>query len=199
MKKLNILLVVVLVLFYSSCTTSECTVDPDLISDLLAPSTDIIKGEPVDWDYVIESVEDNSEDCSVLNAIASISKVVIDFFTDPGDPDSDVVYEQNEQIGELMGGDSRQVSNQIDVFRDTGIYMLAVIADDTNLVKERNEDNNNDIGEVEVRSSDAPFFQNLSPAFERKLEKAAALVFVGDKYKNLNIHSYRGKPIYYSH
>lgn len=186
------------IVFSPSC--DDCTVQPDLISDLAAPTTDIIVGEPVDWDYVVESVEDNSQDCDILKAIASIGKIVIDFFVDQNDNQGDLVLNNQNNINALNTGQSQTVTNTIDVFNDEGIYMIAVNADDTDVVDERNEGNNSDNAEVDTRSSSqSDLFANASDEFKEKLANTAALVIVGRNFNGGNkIYSYKGKPIYYA-
>jgi len=184
--------------FFLSCK-KDCTVEPDLISDLAAPTTDIITGEPVDWDYVVESVEDNSQDCDILGAIASIGKIVIDYFTDQNDNQGDLVLNNQNDIEPLNAGQSQTVTNTIDVFNEEGIYMIGVNADDTDVVEERNEDNNSDSAEVTKSSTQNDLFKNASDGFKQKLANAAALVVIGQKFNGGHkIHSYKGKPIYYA-
>ena len=130
-----------LILPFLSGSCEDCTIDPDLALDLLVPSTAIILNEPVDWDYVVKSVEDNSDDCKILNAIASIGKIVIDYFIDQNDPNGNMVYTNSSNVGELNAGDSQTITNNIDVITDPGIYMIMANADDTNVVDERNENN----------------------------------------------------------
>jgi len=183
---------------FSSC--DDCTVDPDLISDLAAPSTDIIVGEPVDWDYVIESVEENSEDCNILKTIASIGKIVIDYFTDENDTQGDLVLNSESNINGLSSGESQTIANSIDVFNEEGIYLLGVSADATDVIEERNEDNNTDNAEVNARPSvQSDLFQNASEEFMEKLAKASAIVIIkrGINAEN-SINSYQGKPVYYA-
>lgn len=196
-RPLNSLLLISFLLISSSC--EDCTIDPDLIPDLLAPTSDIIKNEPVDWDYVIESVEDNSQDCDILLTTASIGKILIEFFTDQNDTEGETLASQTNDIGQLNPGEAQTVNNTFSVFNEVGIYMIAVNADDTNVVSERKEDNNTDTGEATVngRLSD-DLFRNASPAFKEKLIQAAALVIVGDVLEGNKPQSYQGKPIYYA-
>ena len=83
------------------------------------------------------------------------------------------------------------------VFDTKGIYMNTLTADITNLVNEREENNNIDIGDVEFRTSTNDIFKNASVAFKAKLEKAAAIVIVGDLGYDESINYYKGKKIYY--
>ena len=184
-----------------SCSGCEdCTVDPDLISDLAAPSTDIIVGEPVDWDYLVESVEENSEDCNILKTIASIGKIVIDYFTDENDTQGDLVLDNDNNINGLSSGQSQTVTSSIDVFSAEGIYLVGVTADFTNVIEERNEDNNTDNAEVNARPTvQSDLFQNASEKFLEKLAKASAIVIIKRGLNSENsITSYQGKPIYYA-
>lgn len=185
------------ILLVSSCR--DCKVNPDLVSDLLAPTSNIIEGEPVEWDYVVESVEENSEDCDILSALASIGSTIIDFFTNPDDTEGDEVLNRQANVSELGGGQSRTITNVIDVFNEEGIYFLTVTADDTNVVEERNENNNTDNAEINLRlANPAPVFSNASPAFLEKLESASAIIIVGEGFTDGIIDSYKGKPIYYA-
>lgn len=184
--------------FLSSC--KDCEIDPDLISDLLAPTTDIIAGEPVDWDYVVESIKDNTQDCEILNTVASFGKFAIDFFVDKNDPEGDLLFDKENEISPLIAGQKEQKTNRVDVFNNEGIYLIAVNADVTNVVQERNEDNNADNLELEQRSLPRKdLFENASPQFQEKLANAAAIVIVGQNFNNgFKVHSYKGKPIYYA-
>lgn len=188
------------VAFLPACKLFNCCIEPDLISELAAPTTNIIKGEPVDWDYVIESVEENSQKCDILKAAASIGKIVVDFFADQNDKQGDTIFSNENNVGALMPGQTQSVTNTIDVFDEKGIYLITVKADETDLVDERREDNNFDTLEAESRALEqVDLFQNASEGFKEKLDKAAAIVIVGrvlnDKDK---IHAYKGKPIYYA-
>jgi hypothetical protein len=195
MKNLFIGVLITFSLFLSCCD-KDCNVNPDLIVDLLTPTTDIIQGEPVDWDYIVKSIKDNSGECDILSAIASIGSIAIDFFIDENDPSGDILFRNESNIGQLGGGQSQTVSNTVDVFYDEGIYLITTKADDTNVVEERNENNNLDNGEVELKASD-DIFHNASEEFKQKLQNASALVVVG-KHKGVNITTYKGKPIYYA-
>ena len=193
MQKLS-LFVVCCVIMLSSC--KKCKVNPDLISDLLAPSTNIILGEPVDWDYVVRSVRDNSGECKILDAAASVGLILVDYFVNPSDTTSDTITNKTDSIGKLCAGEEETVSSSI-VFNNQGVYLLATTADKNNVVEERNENNNSDNIE-EVKGLRPDIFKDPSPAFSSKLEKASAIVLVGSKYKSAaNIKSYNGKPVYY--
>lgn len=181
---------------FTSCD-EDCEVNPDLTSDLLAPSSDLIMGEPVDWDYVVTSVRDNSDDCDILDAIASIGEIVIDFFEDENDTGTQRYQNQN-QINGLSAGEYNTATNTIDVFDTEGIYFVAVEADKTNVVEERNEDNNKDNSEVTARTTD--LFSKASQTFIEKLNQSSAIVVIGRELKNNKgtlIKSFNGKPIYY--
>lgn len=207
MKKINIYLLTIIsvgVLGTSSCEwlndlLGKCKVDPDLITDLLAPASTIIQGETVEWDYVIESVEENSQDCDILNAAASISKFVIDYFIDQNDNNGDIVFNQQANISELEAGSLQTINETVDVFNDEGIYLISSTADATNLVKERNENNNIDDGEINIDASTDDIFENASEAFKAKLSKSGAIVIIGRSFNDgIKVHSYNGKPIYYA-
>ena len=184
--------------YLSSC--KDCEIDPDLISDLLAPTTDIIAGEPVDWDYVVESIKDNTQDCEILKTVASFGKFAIDYFVDQNDPEGDLLFDKKSEISPLIAGQKEQETNRVDVFNNEGIYLIAVNADVTDVVKERNEDNNADNLELEQRSlPKKDLFENASPKFREKLANASAIVIVGHNFNNgFKVHSYKGKPIYYA-
>jgi hypothetical protein len=177
----------------SSC--EDCEVKPDLISDLLVPSTDIIYNEPTDWDYVVASVQANSEDCDILNAVASIASIAIDFFTTPDDNDAEEFYNQEQPINPLQGGESSTQTNSL-VFDQMGIFMLQTCSDVYNDVDERNENNNSDNVDLDFRSSD-DIFQGASQAFREKLSKTAAIVVVGEGLVDESITLYNGIPIYH--
>lgn len=184
-----------------SCSKcDDCTVNPDLISDLAAPSTDIIVGEPVDWDYVVESVEDNSEDCDILKTIASIGNIIIDYFTDENDSQSDMVLNIDNNVNGLSAGEMQTITTAVDVFNNEGIYLLGVTADFTDVIEERNEDNNTDNAEVNARPTvQSDLFQNASEEFMEKLAKASAIIIIKRGLNSENsINSYQGKPIYYA-
>ena len=193
-------LLLITIIMFSSCR--DCCIKPDLISDLATPTTDIIRGEPVDWDYVIESVEDNSQECDILKAVASIGKIIVDFFVDEKDEQGAVVFEQQSNVNALMGGQSQNVTSTIDAFSEKGIYLVTVNADDIDDVDEREENNNfsRESEEVGGRSAaEIDLFQNASAAFKKKLSTASAIVIVGRKFDEKNkINFYKGKPIYYA-
>lgn len=178
----------------------DCSINPDLISDLLAPSTDIIAGEPVDWDYVIKSIEDNSQDCNILKAGASIGKITIKYFVDQIDIQGDEVYNIDSNINELSAGKMQTVSNEIDVFNQDGIFLISTNADNTQVVAETNEFNNNDSSTIDTRiSSQIDIFSNASIDFLTELEKSAAIVIVGTRLENyMEMDSYKNKAIYYA-
>lgn len=177
----------------------NCIVDPDLVSDLLAPSADIIQGEPVDWDYTIESVENRSDDCQIVEALASIAAIVIDLFEKPSDTSSDEVFNEISNINGLSGGQSQIVSNRINVFNQEGVYMVMTEADITNTVDERNETNNTDSGEAELRGKiSSDYFGKTSLAFQKKLSTTSAIVIVSENANTRKIKTYKGIPVYYS-
>lgn len=196
-KMFVLLLLVFCMASFPAC--DDCTIEPDLISDLAAPTTDIIAGEPVDWDYVVESVNDG-QDCDILEALASVSKIVIDFFTTPEDTEGDAVFNEQDNISALRSGQSQTVPKLINVFNQEGLYLLTVNADETDVVAERNEDNNFDDAGVDTRFSvPSDLFADAAPEFKAKLSKAAAIVVVGRHFNGgLKVDSYKGKPIYYA-
>jgi len=193
MQKLS-LIVVCCVIMLSSCDT--CKVNPDLISNLIGPANNIILGEPVDWTYVVKSVEENSGECKILDAAASVGLILVDFFVNPSDTTSDTLTNQTDNIGKLHCGEEEEVVSNI-VFANPGVYLIATTADNANTVAERDENNNKDNAE-EVKGPRPDIFKDPSLAFTKKLENAAAIVLVGNKYKSAaNIKSYNGKPVYY--
>lgn len=200
MKNYKICVLAMILTTIVSCSRCDCTVDPDLISDLAAPSTDIIVGESVDWDYIVESVEDNSEDCNILKTIASIGKIVIDYFIDENDTSSDLVFDNDNNINGLNSGGSQTVTSSIGIFNEEGIYLVGVTADFTNVIEERNENNNTDNAEVNARPTvQSDLFQNASEEFMEKLAKSSAIVIIKRGLNSDNsINSYQGKPIYYA-
>lgn len=196
-------LLISVIAIFSICLHSceDCDVDPDLIIDLAAPTSDIIKGESVDWDYIVESTKENSKDCNILAAIASIGAIIIDFFVDPNDNSGEQLYNQGYNIGALDAGEFQKVTNQIDVFNNNGIYLLEAKADTSDVVTEREENNNTDDAMVDVRSSSISddIFHNASPEFKEKLEKSSAIIIVGQVLVgHAKPDSYKGKPIYYA-
>jgi hypothetical protein len=195
MKKLAFFsLLACLLIAAPSC--EDCEVNPDLIADLLSPSADIIQGEPVDWSYVVQSIKDNTE-CDIISAAASIGEILIDFFTDPTDNTSDLVYDKQQNVGSLSGGGEESLMNTINVFDSVGIYMVKTTADVTEVVTERDEGNNSDTGEVELKVG-LDLFENASVAFKEKLNEASALVIVGEFTNGQRPTHYKGKPIYYA-
>ncbi|MEM1123966.1 MAG: hypothetical protein AAGJ18_26245 [Bacteroidota bacterium] len=189
-------LTLVSIISFSAC---NCDVKPDLVSELVAPTTDLIVGEPVDWDYVVTSVEEYSGDCKILKAAASIGRIVIDFFKNPEENNGEIIFEKEDEVGELMVGESERVSNTINGFEKEGIYLISTEADFYGDVCGRNEDNNLDNASAKSRSvSQSDFFGKESFMFRQKLEKAAAIVVVGQLTKGRNkINIYQGKPVYY--
>jgi hypothetical protein len=181
-------------LFTNCHGCEDCTIEPDLLPFLNAPSTNIIVGEPIAWEYLITST-DNSEGCDILKATASIARILIDLFEDEMDPTGQLTFDNSSNIPSLEAGvsESRIVSPSFD---EEGIYLIELTADATNTVAERDENNNTDSGSVDTRASDNIFLY-ASPAFTEKLSKTAALVVVGDAIPQ-SITSYKGIPIYHA-
>lgn len=205
MKKVIVLLVISISL--SSCcwlfNDCDCEVEnkPDLISNLTVPTLDIILGETVDWEYVIESIEDNVKQCETVQAGASIARILIDYFSDQSDNDGEIVLNEESPVSPLNEGQSKSINTSISVFEQEGIYMIGTKADITDVVEERNEQNNEDIGSVEAKVLTNP---NLDPfiaasnEFKERLSSSAAIVIVGSSnYLNPKISEYKGKRIYY--
>ena len=190
-----LILLISLVTFSPSC--KDCNIDPDLTVDLLVPAADIILGEPVDWEYIIESTEANSEGCDILIAAASVGKIVIDLFSSKNDEKGDIVYSKETEIRELKGGEEQSVTNTINVFNEVGIYTIGVTADETNTVAERDEENNTDSLNAETTSKGSGIFKDASEALLEKLNKAAAVVIVGSNYDKTTQTFFKGTPIYY--
>jgi hypothetical protein len=192
--KFKLLCLIAPVLLLYSC--EKCTIDPDLIPDLLAPGTNIILGEPVDWKYVIKSVKDNS-DCKIIDAVASAGSIVVDYFVDQTATNSDTILNEIDQIGKLCAGKEETVTNTVS-FDSSGVYLIYANADVQNNVTERNESNNLD-NQEEIKTASAPLFKNASIEFQTKLEKCSALVIVGQKSGfPSQVKSYNGKPVYYA-
>jgi hypothetical protein len=203
MKKIIItpfLFIIIFLFGISSCDWfKNCSVNPDLITELLAPATTIIQGETVEWDYIIESVEENSEDCDILLAVASVSRFAIDYFINQNDNNGQLILNKQANINELEANETQIVSENIDVFNNEGIYLISSTADVTDLVTERDENNNNDEGEFDIEASADDIFANASENFKEKLSKSGAIVIIGRSFNNGNrIYTYNGKPIYYA-
>lgn len=194
MKKIILTISLCSALFYFNAC-DDCEVNPDLISDLLVPSADLIQGEPIDWDYIIQSIDDNI-DCDIIDALASIGQIVVDYFENANDNTPEEILNIQNNIGNLGSGEQQVITNTF-TFDSMGIYMVNVSADVTDVVAERDEDNNNDTGEKELRMG-LDLFKNASPNFKDKLNKSAAIVIVGEFTDGLRPTHYRGKPIYYS-
>ena len=170
---------------------------PDLIPELLDVAGGVIKDSvETDWSYIIESVENKAEKCDALEAAASIAGIVVDYFENESSTNGKVILNENQEIGKLEEGQESEKKVKV-VFDTKGIYMNTLTADITNLVNEREENNNIDIGDVEFRTSTNDIFKNASVAFKAKLEKAAAIVIVGDLGYDESINYYKGKKIYY--
>ncbi|MEM7104957.1 MAG: CARDB domain-containing protein [Bacteroidota bacterium] len=194
MKKVFLLLIFVNILWLQSC--EDCQVNPDLISQLAAQTVQPIVGEPIDWEYVIESVDNNTQDCKVGNALASIGGIIFDFFTDESDGTGNITYSAMDNIPELGSGDSERSFHNV-VLDSMGIYMIGVSADITNVVEERNESNNDDIGTEDTRAV-YDLFPNASLEFEEKFKKASAIIIAKRDNNLTHISSYKGKPIYHA-
>jgi hypothetical protein len=161
------------VLFLYSC--KKCTIDPDLITDLLAPTTNIFLGESVDWTLVIKSEKDIS-DCKILDAAPSVSSIVVEYFKNQNDSISDTILIKNLQIGKLCVGEELQTDVNI-TFDSSGIYLISAVADIYNSVVERNEINNKKNLEM-TKTTAVPLLKNTSVEFLNKLENCSAIVIV---------------------
>ena len=193
----SVLIAVMIGISFSSC--NNCKLDPDLIVDLSGPTADIIAGETVDWEYVIESTKEGAENCKILDATASIADIIIDFFVDETDPQSDILLNLKNAIDKLCPGDDQTVVNPINVFNQEGIYLVSNHADIENTVTERDESNNERSLEEDLKSlEEDEFLKNASSSFRKKLCSSAAIVVVG-KHKSLGtLNSYRGVPVYHA-
>ncbi len=195
----NQFLLVFLTLLVIGCFDNcegDCTVDPDLTIDLLVPAADVIRGEPADWEYVVESVKENSENCEVLAAGASIAQILIDLFSDPTDEEGEEFYKNNSDIAALKAGATAKVTSAI-AFNSVGVHLISTVADLNDDVEERNEDNNADIAQIEIKASD-DIFSKTSFEFKEKLRTTVAIVVVGDSIIGGRPTSYQGIPIYYA-
>lgn len=200
-KKTRFLLFLTLIITLpnSCCLFRDCEVNPDLTSKLLAPSSDIILGEPVDWDYTVSSVRDGAKDCNILQAAATVGEIVIDFFQHNARGQGVKVFERQNNIKPLNAGESDRATNRIDIFKNEGVYLISVEADKTNLVEERNENNNKDTSQVITNQTN--MFIGASKEFNDKLSQSSAIVVIGKEIKNSKgklVKSYNGKPIYYA-
>jgi len=181
-------------MFLPSC--ENCKIQPDLIADLLAPFTDIIQGEIVDWPFIVKSIQMNQE-CESLLSPVSLAEIQISYFSNTADTTGALVFYELMRVGSLGEGDEQYLTSTIGIFDTVGIYMVKTTADITNVVTESNENNNTDIGEAELKIG-LDLFENASAVFKKKLNEASALVIIGDFTNEQQPTHYKGKPIYYS-
>ena len=159
-------------------------------------TSDIIRGETIDWRYQVDAAEET--DCSIVTIPISIGRMVIDFFTTPSDPNGDLVLDESDQVNSLEAG-GQQVIDKAFTFSDTGVYMVDVEADATQVIDEANENNNRDNQDVETRlsSNQDDYFSGASEAFLERLKTTAAIVIVPEQGDSRRISEYRGIPVYF--
>jgi len=194
MRHYHFMLIVAACLLSSGC--EDCTVDPDLIPDLATLSPEVIRGEPVDLDYIIASVQDNSEDCEVLGTAASLSQILITFFEDEQDQTPDPFLENQSNTPPLAGGQTHEESVSA-VFSNNGIYPVEVEADINNDVAEREEGNNLDNGSVTLRAGDEQLTDRLSPELLGSISRASLIVVVGEDNALANVSSVAGVTVHH--
>lgn len=172
----------------------NCKIDPDLATELVGPTTDIIMGETVNWQAVAKSVEDNSVDCEAVNIASVLAGFFIDYFQDEKDPTGEKVSNNETKITNLGYG-KEQKNSYVYKFNDNGIYLVTSEIDLKKEIKERNEDNNFSKENVDLRAN-SDVFNFASPKFKAILENCGAIVIVGKSNIPEDVTSYKGKIIY---
>ncbi|MCC6448846.1 MAG: hypothetical protein IT215_09215 [Chitinophagaceae bacterium] len=180
---------------FLSC--DECELDPDLVPNIITDiGATIAVKEEFEWDYAIESVKDNTAGCKTISAAASIAGIIIDYFKNQNDDESDEVFNKEQTIGLLEAGKKEEHNFHYTYIND-GFYPMKITANKTGAVTERNVDNNSTSINLEIRKSHEDIFINASQALKEKIEEATVIVIVGDMGIDKSVTNYKGKPIYH--